>query len=222
MSVIAATAPPPGRVMLERGIADIWCRHIGENCKVDQELLSDDEQARADRFHFQQDRHRFVVARCFLRETLGKYLDADPASLRFTAGPNGKPSLAKNNELRFNLSHSGEIVVVAVTAEAEIGVDVEKIRSGVSFDAIAGRYFHPNEARALLSLPNDEKAREFFVIWTRIEARLKALGLGLTRGTRLDEQTDWATFSFVPAAGYVGAVALENAGATLRYFSWPN
>ena len=216
-------SPPPGRLALERGVADVWCEVVRGDGALTSGLLSTDERARADRFHFDRDRRRFIAARTLLRRTLASYLDSNPAALAFTSGPHGKPALAAaGSEIRFNLSHSGEIVVLAVTADAEIGVDVEKIRAGVSFDAIAERYFPPDDARAFLGLSEEEKPREFYTIWTRIEARLKGLGWGLARGTVLDSETDWTTFSFIPATGYAGAVALEDAGSSLRYFSWPN
>lgn len=110
--------------------------------------LSPDEKERADRFHFVKDRNRFVVARGLLRELLGRYLRQAPASLEFSYGEYGKPSLSGENAssgLCFNLSHSSDLAVYAVARERNLGIDVERIRPEAASDRIAERFFSPGK-----------------------------------------------------------------------------
>src|SRR3954471_1862464 len=91
-------------------------------------LLAADEQERADRFHFEQDRRHFIAARGMLRLLLGRYLRTAPEQLQFTYNPYGKPDLAAGPDahpLRFNVSHSHGLALYAVTQGRRIGVDVE-------------------------------------------------------------------------------------------------
>ncbi len=100
-------------------------------------LLSSDERARADRFHFERHRRRFSVARASLRRLLGRYVGADPGALAFLYGARGKPRLAQPTELEFNLSHSHELALVGVTRGIPLGIDVEWLRSLGGFGGAA-------------------------------------------------------------------------------------
>lgn len=146
-------------------------------------LLSEDEQARAKRFHFAKDSHRFIVARSMLRTILGRYLNTSAQRLQFSYGPTGKPILAipqGDQTLCFNLSHSGQVVLYAVAWNREVGVDVEQIRPERDWQSIAARFFAPQEQEALNQLAPDLQLQGFFNGWTRKEALLKAMGKGLT------------------------------------------
>jgi 4'-phosphopantetheinyl transferase len=144
-------------------------------------VLSDDESARARRFHFERDRHAFVVSRGTLRLLLAAETGAPPASLAFARGANGKPSLASGNprDVRFNVSHSGGVTLLAFARAREIGVDIEALRPLPERDAVARRFFSVAEADDLASLPEGERERAFFACWTRKEAFIKAAGAGL-------------------------------------------
>jgi 4'-phosphopantetheinyl transferase len=143
------------------------------------ELLDDVERARANRFVFEQDRRRFVTAHAWVRIVLARCLDRAADSLRFTAGARGKPRLVDIAvDLRFNLSHSGERALLAVTCGREVGIDIEKHRS-VEIGDLARRFFAPSEWQALLALDPSEQIPAFFNCWTRKEAFIKALGDGL-------------------------------------------
>ena len=147
-------------------------------------LLSPDEAARADRFHFARDRQRFVGARGLLRELLGCYVDVDPSALLFAYGPRGKPYLAADSRpdrVRFNVSHSGGLALLAFVRERQLGVDLELERPVPEAESIAERYFSPREGAALGRLPPAERPRAFFRCWTRKEAFIKATGDGLSR-----------------------------------------
>ena len=148
-----------------------------------QRLLSPDESARAARYHFARDRQRFVAARALLRTILASYLATDPGSVHFSYSKKEKPSLGPahaGSNVRFNVTHSGGIALLAFTRRREIGVDVEQVRHDFEASAIARRYFSTHEQNQLADLPAEEKAAAFFRCWTRKEAYIKATGDGLS------------------------------------------
>lgn len=138
--------------------------------------LSADEIERADRFKFDRHRVDFVAGRAAMRLLLGAYFDATPATLHFSYGERGKPSLPA---LDFNLSHSGGLALLAVARSRAVGVDVEQVRPEVDTEGIARRFFSAVEVEALLGLPEPERVDAFFRCWTRKEAYIKACGEGL-------------------------------------------
>jgi 4'-phosphopantetheinyl transferase len=148
-----------------------------------QRVLSADEAARASRFHFARDRQRYVAARALLRTILASYLATDAGSLRFSYSKKEKPSLGPEHagsDVRFNVTHSGGIALLAFTRRREIGVDVEQIRHDFDPGAIARRYFSTHEQNQLAGLPAEEQVEAFFRCWTRKEAYIKATGDGLS------------------------------------------
>lgn len=144
--------------------------------------LSADEVARARRFVFERDRHRFIAAHAALRQLLGQHSGQAGERLRFVAGRFGKPALA-SADLHFNLSHSHGIGLVALSSRNELGVDVEVLRPMPDALALAAAYFSPAEQAALTACPVAQRDRAFFVCWTRKEACLKAVGIGLDLAT---------------------------------------
>ncbi|HVZ39813.1 MAG TPA: 4'-phosphopantetheinyl transferase superfamily protein [Candidatus Kapabacteria bacterium] len=145
-------------------------------------ILQPDERERAARFLRDRDRAHFVAARGMLREVLGAYLGSNPANVRFCYGAYGKPELAPEHEsdLRFNLSHSGELALCAVTTGCSVGVDLERIRPDIEFESIALRFFSAQEVHAFSLLSDDVRPRAFFNCWTGKEAYIKAIGEGLS------------------------------------------
>jgi 4'-phosphopantetheinyl transferase len=202
--------------------------------------LSQEEKARADRFHFVNDRKRFVVARGLLRELLGAYLHQAPSSIEFSYGQHGKPTLSGGNSLSglcFNLSHSANLVVYAIARERNLGIDVEHIRPDSAGDDIALRYFSSLEVNELKMLPPEKRVEGFFNCWTRKEAYLKATGMGLHIAldsfavNLLAEQAaeflsgveaKWHLAAYCPAESYVAAVVYDGAPCAIRYFSAEN
>ena len=147
------------------------------------QFLSPAEQDRARRFHFERDRNRFAGCRSWLRIVLGGYLGLDPADVRFEYGERGKPSLAtdQNGErLQFNLAHSGDFGLLGVAVERRVGLDIEQIDRFRDHLQIAERYFSRREADDLEELPAELRREGFVACWTRKEAFIKALGLGLS------------------------------------------
>ena len=160
--------------------------------------LSPDEIARARRFVFDKDRHHFMAARAALRQLLARHLGRAPASLQFTSGPFGKPALADVPGLHFNLSHSGATGVLALSGRLATGIDVEVLRPMPDAATLADAYFAPAERAAIAAIGGDAATRDaaFLRCWTRKEACLKAVGIGLHLatasfdvGTRPDERT---------------------------------
>jgi 4'-phosphopantetheinyl transferase len=142
-------------------------------------LLAPDESRRADGFRFEHLRSSFIVARGVLRSILSWYLGTSPSEVQFTYGEHGKPALAGAAGLCFNLAHSGDRALLAVTYDCEVGVDLEQIRSVDSIEEVAQCFFSPVEAAQLASLPPSERQRAFFLFWTSTEACIKASGLGM-------------------------------------------
>lgn len=145
--------------------------------------LDESELERAGRFRFEEDRERFIAGHGMMREVLGGALSADPASLRFERGPHGKPFLPGAG-LRFSFSDTKDAVLVAISPDMEIGVDLETFSRRVDHDAVAGHYFTGDEVRSLSGLAEPERKRGFLELWTRKEAVLKATGVGIMEDLR--------------------------------------
>ena len=147
------------------------------------EFLSVDELERAEQFHFEKDRKRFIAARGTLRKILGSYLNKHPRKICFEYGSHGKPMLAHDiddDDICFNLSHSGPIALYAVTLRKKIGIDIEYIRDYISVEQIAGQFFSQNEISSLEKIDINKRSELFFQYWTRKEAFLKASGEGIS------------------------------------------
>src|SRR5262249_8152166 len=141
-------------------------------------LLSPAELQRAERHRFLDHRRRYAIGHGALRALLGGYAGVDPTRLAFRAGPRGKPYLEHPHDLYFNLSHSGQLALVAVS-RSEVGVDLEKVRHLESLLDIARRHFSPTEFAVLEGATEDARLDLFYRCWTRKEAYIKAVGEGL-------------------------------------------
>jgi 4'-phosphopantetheinyl transferase len=220
-------------------MAHVWRVPLDDVSQLEAYLptLSAEEQARADRFFRDVHRRRFVIAHGALRRILADYLDVMPGVLEFVTGEHGKPALTpiagpQPAAVEFNLSHSGDLALVAVTRANPVGVDVEQWDEGVECLELAERFFSPNERRALRALakaPNHVVAG-FFAAWTRKEAYLKATGHGIVRGLhhfdvtlapgeparlvadRLDRDATerWTMTELAPAEGYSAALVVAS------------
>jgi 4'-phosphopantetheinyl transferase len=175
---------PPESLSLEAGQVHVWriCLEQ-EDVLLDRfrRTLAPEELDRAGRFRFERLQKHFVAGRGFLRDVLARYLSAKPEELRFSYNAYGKPSLAGNESLQFNMSHSHEVGLVAVTRNAAVGVDVEHIRADFASDEIARRFFSRLEVETFNSLPKEDQVAAFFQCWTRKEAYIKAIGKGLSQ-----------------------------------------
>lgn len=147
-------------------------------------LLSAEEREREARFYYEPDRFRFRVTRALARRVLGGYLGIDPRSCAFARNEHGRPSLANTGQngdsLRFNISHTRDLIVLAVTRTLEIGVDVENVRSGRRVVDLARRFFADFESERVIEAPMNERDDLFHQFWTLKESYIKARGLGLS------------------------------------------
>ncbi|QQS37258.1 MAG: 4'-phosphopantetheinyl transferase superfamily protein [Ignavibacteriales bacterium] len=228
---------------IEKNIIHIWKLEIPdseERYNYYLNLLSYDEIARSERFHFQKDRNEYVCCRGFLRETLSGYLSLEPEEILFDYGKHGKPEIANNNgidKIKFNLSHSKGHAMIAVTLNDEIGVDIELIKEIPDMMDIAKELYTSKENKLLLE--SDQQAAEsFFKIWTRKEAVIKAVGHGLSAPLKMidvsgdgdisvDKSYEYESEEFIncrikdltPPSGYSAAVALCGKIKEVSYFT---
>lgn len=142
--------------------------------------FSEKEKIRAQRFHFEKDRTRFTGARGILRKLLSQYLKCDPADIEFSYSSHGKPALVNDPDLHFNVSHSQNVALFAFSKQFELGVDIETMEKFREISAIAKRFFTEEESKIIDSQNDEAQIQAFFNGWTRKEAFLKALGLGLS------------------------------------------
>ncbi|MEL7357567.1 MAG: 4'-phosphopantetheinyl transferase superfamily protein [Cyanobacteria bacterium J06634_6] len=166
--------------------------------------LSNDEQARADRFHFPDDKRRFTVARGTLRYLLGTQVGRLPHELTFCYGPYGKPSLgqvmidqgrqepqlvAKSGseacDFHFNISHSGELALCVLGGTRRVGIDIEKFKPMQRLESMMERCLSSQEQIEVSA--TERPAEAFLWRWTCKEAYLKAIGLGLSQSMKTVE-----------------------------------
>lgn len=201
--------------------------------------LGEEERIRASSFAFEEDRRRYVHAHGLLRMLLGGYLDRSPASIRFMAGPNGKPWLLSEDEtMHFNLSHARALVVCAFARDREVGVDVEWRDRELSWRDVASYTCSKREQTLLSSMAGPAQVDTFYSWWTLKEAYVKAVGAGLTLPlNRIDVAGRYGASIVDSADGdirdprltmltlslwseYAGALVTEGRAAKIRCFQW--
>lgn len=146
--------------------------------KVLEKNLSVDEQHRSRKFHFEADAERFIVARGALRDIIMRYINIPSQDILFEYTKFGKPYLSNSN-IHFNLSHSGQYILYAITENADIGVDIEECKDNIEFLSIAKEFLSKVEYKKFLMVRPEERRLAFYRAWTRKEAVLKAMGKGL-------------------------------------------
>lgn len=202
--------------------------------------LATDEQERANRFRFELHRRRAIASRGILRFVLAHYMDKAPEQLQFSYTAKGKPFLAENcysDPLEFNVSHSDDLVVYAITLGYSIGVDVEADRAINQLGQILQRYFSPQEQADIKTYPVDQQSQRFFQFWTAKEAVSKATGQGLSEIASVEFEppstqspiwvtqaenfeTSWYIQLFEPQTNYFAAVAHHPQVQSLCFFEW--
>jgi 4'-phosphopantetheinyl transferase len=145
-----------------------------------QSLLTDDETIKQQRYKFEKDKHDALITRAFIRDLLSYYAEVAPSDWRFDKGEKDKPEIVNPPlPLRFNLSHTKNLIICAVTLSDDIGCDVENTTRSNDVLAVADRYFSPSETQELFSKPLEQQHQLFFDYWTLKESYIKAWGLGL-------------------------------------------
>ncbi len=146
--------------------------------------LSSAERARADKFKVADMRGQYEISHGVLRSILSRYLDQKPANICISQTNRGKPFLTEVNDLHFNLAHVGDQALIAVSRVAKTGVDLEEVQPEKDLGALARRVFSPLELEEYLALPVSQRVRGFYCGWTRKEAYLKAVGVGIGASLR--------------------------------------
>jgi 4'-phosphopantetheinyl transferase len=230
------------RLKLSPGDVHLWQATLDERLAIELKyLLSQDEQTRADRFHFEKDRNDYVAARVLLRTLLTVYLGIDSDQLRFAYADKGKPYLEESGSsgIKFNLAHSHGRALYAFSNGREVGVDLEFMREDLADEKVAERFFSTGEIDSLKAVGPELRKEAFFNCWTRKEAYIKACGEGLSmplnefdvslapnepaallRNRRLPAEADrWTMRSIPMLAGYVAALVVEGHDWKLKTFA---
>ena len=245
---MSLTPSLPSSFQLASDEVHSWCASLDVPPETSARLcatLTPDERTRSARFQFERDQQRFIVARGVLRDLLGRYLQTQPSQINFVYNAFGKPDLSPDlaNRLKFNLSHSAGLALIAIATASNVGVDLEYVRAQSDYADIARHFFSASEVDYLTALPNHLYAEAFFSCWTKKEAYLKACGEGLAiplnsfsvplttdrAHTAVDScvaskdripGNGWSFYTLRPAPGYAGALAIEGSGWRLSQRQW--
>lgn len=172
----------PERPVVEDQQVDLWLIERQDAPEHLIAALSEAERKRATKMR-EDVAARFLLAQCALREILARYLGLPAGELRYRIGPHGKPYLVDTPfDVQFNLTHSGELTLVGVTRDAELGVDLEQIREVRHAAAVARKFFPAEDAARWQAAPVEEQGALFIQMWTEVEAVGKAWGIGVGRG----------------------------------------
>jgi len=199
-------------------------------------ILDEAERTRALRLIRPRDRRRFIICRGALRLVLGQLVDDTPEAITLRFGPGGKPELAGSRppgiapRLRFNVSHSDDLALIAISLDRELGVDLERLRTISEAERIVETYFTAAEQAQFAALEPPDRVAAFLRGWTRKEAILKAKGVGLaglatgyetmfgttgltskfSAATPLPRIGEWRLWEASPREGYFAALAVQD------------
>jgi 4'-phosphopantetheinyl transferase len=229
----------PEQLLAVEGAIDLWIvdyRDRGDLAQRLDLLLSEDELERAGRFKFDHLRDFYFFCRGSLRRILSHYSAIPPDKIEFLYEDKGKPYLAHQSRIRFNVSHAGDLFVCAVSNSLTVGVDVEEILQMEDMASIATHFFAPAEQDHLAGIAEGERTHAFYECWTRKEAVIKATGEGVSRPLdsfevafgpgvaaqliRIDDDVprSWQMESFEPRPGYVVALTSPERWSSLRVY----
>lgn len=222
---------------------DIWQAFVVDAIPNEDRLmqtLSEEEVARGNRFVNRKHAQHFLLAHAILRDVLSRYVSSAPGEIVFAKGEHGKPFLADKN-LEFNLTHSNDCILIAVSPKERVGVDVEFMQKTHRFDELVDRFFSDEEKEEYVAYDSEEERRlAFYRGWTRKEAYLKAMGVGLS--FPLDQfavslapdekhallhvdgdknvRTKWTLLSFEVDADYLASFAIESPAEDFKIHTW--
>ncbi|WP_440964809.1 4'-phosphopantetheinyl transferase family protein [Massilia sp. GER05] len=229
---------------LDPGQIDIWIGMVDETIEsgVAKQLvrvLSEEERRQQARFLFEKDQRRYLVTRALVRYVLSRYVPLAPEQWRFGAAPHGRPFILNDvpqaKRLNFNISHSGQVVLMALTRDGQLGIDVEETGHNVA-QTVADHYFAAREIRQLRAASPAEHAHRFLEFWTLKESYIKARGMGLSIplqkfGFELgysqelraffdpvldDAPNNWTFWQWCPSVGSIGALCARRCGVAHR------
>ena len=228
---------------LLRNEVHLWTieRDLHADLPLLSQCLSSSERQRARRLKVKQRRESFIYNRALTRHILASYAGLSPQCVPLTASPEGKPlwdapSAGNLGGLSFNLSHRGDLAILAVSQSRMVGVDLETLDAGNNYDAIARQALSPRELAHYDQLPLLERPAAVLRTWTCKEAFLKALGVGLSRplaqievtwslseparllatGSDRESPGDWLLETWSPRTGWFAALATPKEGGSLH------
>ncbi|HVP21918.1 MAG TPA: 4'-phosphopantetheinyl transferase superfamily protein [Anaerolineaceae bacterium] len=236
----------PGEIHVWKVMLDRWLNRTDQLI----EILSDEEIKQVKRFRFNLVGIRYATTHACLRLVLGRYLSQPAGEIKFRTGPGGKPYLEQDGSnpqksLSFNISHSEDVLLISIAAQAETGIDVEKIKPEFQHEQVSKLFFAPFEQAWIADFPPEIQETAFYRLWTCKEAVLKGEGSGMridleTVKIEFEDETSaaycvlpvaegegqlWKIQLFVPAPQYTAALAYRfNASAaakkSVKFFEW--
>lgn len=224
----------------------VWHASLEQPANVVQKLeavLSNDERQKAEEFRYQEHRQSFVISRGILRNLLSRYTNIQPKHIQLKYTLTGKPYLANRGEtqdLSFNLSHAGLLVLYAISWGRQVGIDVECIRPMEEMNQVAHRIFSPKEYRKFQKVNQEARLKAFYNCLTRKEAFLKARGDGIyfppqavevsfepgfsARVLSIDgkeqEAKQWSMHDIKTWDGYAAALVVEGNDYSISHKQW--
>jgi 4'-phosphopantetheinyl transferase len=224
---------------LQREQVHIWTIERDRHADIARlsRCLSPEEKRRAGRLKVAERRATFIYNRAMLRSILANYADVEPDQVPLTTTAEGKPIWDDAAcSLSFNLAHCGDLAILAVSARRLVGVDVEAFDRRANYEALARQALSPRELAAYQQLPENDQPAAFLRIWTRKEAFLKAVGVGLGRplaeievsfrpteqpeilatGNSCQAANEWLLESWSPRQGWFAALATPREGGALH------
>lgn len=244
-SAAAEDSTWPSALALDSGACDVWFvfqDQARDAALLDRyrQLLTDHERSGEGRFHFPEDRHRYLLTRALVRTVLSLYAPIGPTGWSFHVNAQGRPRIANEATsaagLSFNVSHTRGLVMMGVSRHGTVGVDAENVRKSVVSMAMAEQFCSPEEIAALRNEPDDARRTERLLeIWTLKEAYVKARGVGLsmpltkisvslpgTRGIEIafdgsirDRAEEWTFWMLRPSPDHPAAVCVAKSGGTV-------
>jgi 4'-phosphopantetheinyl transferase len=226
------------------GEVHLWKVSLDEPVEWNQlrEILSSPERQRAARFYFKKDEQEYSLTRAALRKIIGDYINLPPDRIEFSYETNGKPALAKHLSyfnLKFNVSHTKGMALIAIGFRQRVGVDIEFIRPDLVTAQTARLFFSAEEFEIFQKLPEAARVKSFFLCWTRKEALVKATGDGLayplnqlhiptlnpnelSRTIKVKEKrdTNWEIHDLLIDENYAAALAIEKKGSAIKKWSY--
>jgi 4'-phosphopantetheinyl transferase len=215
------------RTAFDAGAAQVIFLALNRLSEPPEEILSAHEVARARRLVAAPVRRGFTAGRWLVRSVLAALTGERPEALELQSGAHGKLFLVGRERLApcFNLSHSGDLVALALVRQGRIGIDIEAERPLTDSALLARRILAPRERAWFESLPESAREAGLLVAWTRKEAVLKAVGTGISGNLRsievlpeaegravihaADSSASWSVRALAMPPGFHGAIAIE-------------
>lgn len=233
------------RIDLSKQHAHVWYANLKKDSnKLYQyyDLLSFEEKQKARQFKFSKDKNQSIITRIVLRLLSSKYLNIKPEAVTFKYGEYGKPEYNFDSDLKFNISHSGDLIVIGFVKDFDIGVDIEKVKYNFDVFEIASKFFSALEIETLKKVHKTKQVEYFYRCWTRKESFIKAKSVGLSfpldsfsvcidsdKKTKLletkwddTEKHKWQLFTFTPLPNYIGAASVKGNIDGVAFFKFNN